>query len=440
MTTLRGTTIHLELQLLVALVAGGLTTSAAAQPLPPKTGSPKSASIDGAPVGCSVDRVPLRVGTEVQAPVGGDLLALYDTTEKRRLKDLQVKDGKWTVRDEDLHFDTPRLDISNIQLAWFKKTLESPSCLQPFLVVPNPVVTNVYCDQFPAPCRKGLGDQITIEVEDLESWLRDHRTSENMTIQEGIAKLVPFFDGQPLRGLHAENPGGKAEDLRYNFHAYHHLIFTLERNEANKEVWNRLLKVSAWNGRRLDVSVGIDGGDSLYSWVQKAEPSSRDPNPSLYQRFTLVVVPHGPAIAAAALFVAALVFFLCLVKWTTILQDVSAPVRPDGKPPYSLARMQMAFWFFLVVTAWFLLFLVTRDMDTLTSSVLILMGISAGTAVGSAIMDAGATLDAADRIAGIPATTDRQGLAKQVGSLRESLAKSRIRPTTNDQEEEAKHA
>jgi hypothetical protein len=186
--------------------------------------------------------------------------------------------------------------------------------------------------------------------------------------------------------------------------------------------------------------VGIDGGDSLYSWVQKAEPSSRDPNPSLYQRFTLVVVPHGPAIAAAALFVAALVFFLFLVKWTTILQDVSAPLRPDGQPPYSLARMQMAFWFFLVVTAWFLLFLVTRDMDTLTSSVLILMGISAGTAVGSAIMDAGTTLDAADRIVGIPATTDRQGLAQQVRSLRESLAKSRIRPTKDDQEREAKHA
>ena len=71
------------------------------------------------------------------------------------------------------------------------------------------------------------------------------------------------------------------------------------------------------------------------------------------------------------------------MKRTEILQAVNVPLRPDGKSPYSLARMQMAFWFFLVVAAWVLLFLVTKDIDTLTGSVLILMGISAGTAVGS---------------------------------------------------------
>jgi hypothetical protein len=38
------------------------------------------------------------------------------------------------------------------------------------------------------------------------------------------------------------------------------------------------------------------------------------------------------------------------------------------------------------------LFLVTKDIDTLTASVLTLMGISAGTAVGSAIIEAG-TID-----------------------------------------------
>ena len=76
--------------------------------------------------------------------------------------------------------------------------------------------------------------------------------------------------------------------------------------------------------------------------------------------FTLVVLPHRSTVVAAVLFSAALIAFFWLVKATEILQDVSAPLRPDGQSPYSLARVQMAVWFFLVVAAWFLLFRVTR--------------------------------------------------------------------------------
>src|SRR6202035_4975781 len=66
----------------------------------------------------------------------------------------------------------------------------------------------------------------------------------------------------------------------------------------------------------------------------------------------------------------------------------AAPRRPDGNRPYSLARGQMAFWFFLVVTSYFFLWIGTGDMDTLNASVLGCIGISAGTALGSAIVDA----------------------------------------------------
>src|SRR4029450_7165642 len=65
-----------------------------------------------------------------------------------------------------------------------------------------------------------------------------------------------------------------------------------------------------------------------------------------------------------------------------------APRRPDGQRPYSLARGQMAFWFFLVIASYFFLWIVTGDMNTLNSSVLALIGISAGTALGSAFVDA----------------------------------------------------
>ena len=48
----------------------------------------------------------------------------------------------------------------------------------------------------------------------------------------------------------------------------------------------------------------------------------------------------------------------------------------------------MAFWFFLVIASYFFLWIVTGDMNTLNSSVLALIGISAGTALGSAFVDA----------------------------------------------------
>ena len=44
--------------------------------------------------------------------------------------------------------------------------------------------------------------------------------------------------------------------------------------------------------------------------------------------------------------------------------------------PYSLARGQIAFWFFLVIASYFFLWIVTGDMDTLNTSVLGLIGIA----------------------------------------------------------------
>jgi hypothetical protein len=49
----------------------------------------------------------------------------------------------------------------------------------------------------------------------------------------------------------------------------------------------------------------------------------------------------------------------------------------------------MAVWFFLVVIAFVFLWLVTRSIDTLNSTVLVLMGIGAGTALGAEVQNAG---------------------------------------------------
>ena len=67
-----------------------------------------------------------------------------------------------------------------------------------------------------------------------------------------------------------------------------------------------------------------------------------------------------------------------------------------------------------------------------------LLGISAGTAVGSTIMDAGTTIDAAERIRNVP--TDPNGLGQRVNELRESLAIAKTRVTASEAEQEARRA
>jgi len=106
------------------------------------------------------------------------------------------------------------------------------------------------------------------------------------------------------------------------------------------------------------------------------------------QRFYLTIIPKFSTAIGLTVILGALIAFLALARYTHIIRDPAAPRRPDGKRPYSLARGQMAFWFFLVIASYFFLWIVTGAMDTLNASVLALIGISAGTALGSALVDA----------------------------------------------------
>jgi hypothetical protein len=49
----------------------------------------------------------------------------------------------------------------------------------------------------------------------------------------------------------------------------------------------------------------------------------------------------------------------------------------------------MAFWFFLIYASYVTIWLITGTLDTITASLLALMGISAGTALGEALIDTG---------------------------------------------------
>jgi hypothetical protein len=81
---------------------------------------------------------------------------------------------------------------------------------------------------------------------------------------------------------------------------------------------------------------------------------------------------------------------------------------------YSLAKTQMAWWLFFIIATYLYIWVAVGDFNTLTSSTLILFGISIGTTVGSKMVDAGKQAAVED----LKAT--KKTLETQVGKLTEA--------------------
>ena len=237
-------------------------------------------------------------------------------------------------------------------------------------------------------------DTVTIYVLHLASWLNDPALKQQMPAGAMIQDLIPYLDDVPLKGVHPTEyfavPEDAAEDST-SYEQVYYLRFTLSRTEASKDAWRQILDRPEFK-RQMKVSVGFENGLEMQSFVL---PSPKSPE----NDFTFTVIPPLRFSLGAALIVGALAVFVYLARWTDIIRDSNAPLRPDKRRPYSLSRTQMAFWFFLVIGAFFFLWIVLGDFDTLNPSVLGLMGISASTALAAAFVDASkleAALDESD--------------------------------------------
>ncbi len=235
------------------------------------------------------------------------------------------------------------------------------------------------------------GDEIWVDVYNLEGWRRELEKEKKLPEQNEIKDLILYLDHRPLTGVApiywhettawtAKSKDGKEPSVEYKITT---VGFPLVRNDTSKPTWSHLLNQPVLN-RRVVVSVGFNNGEEIDSDLKPDGKGSKE----LDQQFFLTVIPNLRTVIGLVVILGALVAFLALARHTHIIRDTMAPRRPDGLRPYSLARAQMAFWFFLVIASYFFLWLVTGDMDTLNTSVLGLIGISAGTALGSAFVDA----------------------------------------------------
>jgi membrane protease YdiL (CAAX protease family) len=207
----------------------------------------------------------------------------------------------------------------------------------------------------------GLGDDIVVTVKNLKEELIRQLTPNAERIEP--RKYVLFLDDMEMKRLY---PLSFDPDQGT-------LTFRLSRTAESKDVWTNLLAGQESPTRDTKASVGLEGKTPL--------PNGQSFKLSIYRRGWLIIGIIG--------FLVALVMFVFLARRTTIIRDSGPPELPPGMfRPYSLARSQVAWWFFIILGSFLFIGVVTQDLDTITNSSLVLLGIGTGTALGAALVDA----------------------------------------------------
>lgn len=241
--------------------------------------------------------------------------------------------------------------------------------------------------------RAGLDDLITLRVENLKTLIQQ---SQCVGYETGCEKqeIILFLNGRPLKGEYPEVI--LPEDQLVQFH--------LNRTAGNEDLWGDLLGNPRGFLKPIRAGVGLENGYPLEG----------------AQDFEFIVIHEWGFWTCLALMAIVLLSILYLGRKTSLLRASSAQ-RDDNKlHPYSLGRVQMAFWFVLVVTSFLLIWLITGEYGTITSSTLVLIGIGAGTALGATLVDNSKFSTAATQTADYEA--EKTMLANRINEIKSSLA------------------
>jgi hypothetical protein len=233
-----------------------------------------------------------------------------------------------------------------------------------------------------------LDEVVGVEVENFAEWAATHDPT----------KLVPFINGRAIRGNYPEEI--HPDKNRLHFH--------LEITPDNKEVWTDLLGEPPGTRRMVTFTIGLENQSPFESVIGQGNEIPLTVISPLYGLIALLVV----------LFM--FVLFFWLARKTNIIRE-PGPNPGEGKlKPYNLGRTQMAFWFFLVYVSYLVIWLITGALDTITPSLLGLMGISAGTALGEALIDSGKDTSQTTQLQDL--TAEKQTLEQSMPQLEAQLA------------------
>ena len=246
-----------------------------------------------------------------------------------------------------------------------------------------------------------LDDIVELHVENLEKWAETH----------DVNKLVPYINGRSIKGnypdeIHLER--GR-------------VIFHLQITPESKDAWIDLLGEPNAAKRPVSLSTGLENGSAFDTIYGKDN------------EVPLTVI--SPVYGLVSLLIVLVTFFLLLwlARKTNIIREPGPPPVSGKRRPYNLGRAQMAFWFFLIYASYVTIWLITNTLDTITPSLLALMGISAGTALGEALIDDGKETAKANQLRDL--TAQKQAIDQTVAQLQSQVDSINAiqSPTVTDQ-------
>jgi hypothetical protein len=226
-----------------------------------------------------------------------------------------------------------------------------------------------------------------VDIQNIEQWAETNDAT----------KLVPFINGRAIKGNYPEE-----------FHlTLGRLIYHLEITPENKNVWIDLLGAPDAVRKPVALSVGLEDG-TMFDTVH-------DPTNPVH----LTVISPVYGFVALLIVGATLILLVWLATRTNIIREPGPPPAPGKRRPYNLGRAQMAFWFFLVYASYVTIWLITGALDTITASLLALMGISAGTALGEAMIDNGKDTAQTNQLQDL--TAEKQALEQSIPQTQAQL-------------------
>ena len=205
-----------------------------------------------------------------------------------------------------------------------------------------------------------LDRHITIVVRGLENWTRNEA-------KKGAEGKAPKDLQLYLGGHKLTRSSPSLADVHQEYMRFH-----LQIHPDDRDAWVQILyQAREAEDHKVPLSIGLK--DNMQTFGSEVELAL-----IVYPRYTFLVI---------GLLAALLVATVILSVRTDLLRDGSVPPPLPARLPYNLGRVQMAFWFYLVIASYLYVWLITGEYNTVTNSVLALIGISAGTGVAAVLLD-----------------------------------------------------
>jgi len=215
---------------------------------------------------------------------------------------------------------------------------------------------------------------------------REQRFKNEM--DDWLQRMSLFVDGHPLPGLVSEWIYSWPEystDPNQPPVYYYALEYRLRKTDENRDAWLDILRGNFVFDRPTVISVGFnkvigDRKDIVRSAINLQDAKE-------WQHFEIRVAPLWKLVLSCVIIVLLIGVCLALARNSDLLRDITAPLNPGGRHPFSLALCQMAFWLFLLSSGFLFLWVVTGEYDTITGSELTLLGISSVTGLSAFVIN-----------------------------------------------------